>query len=310
MKMSKTQNEQTHNEAKCTNCKEGNIVTDNHTGERVCNQCGFVMQEEAVDTRAEWRAFTLEEVIGRSRTGSATSLSKYDRGLSTFISDRSTDAHGGRISGETRQKFQRLQTWHKRSRLSTSEDRNLERAMNFLSRLSDRMQIPDPIKEDAAYTYRQALSKNLIKGRSIKGIVAASVYLAHRNRRIPKTIDDIAENSDVKRKEIGKYSRILLKYLDLNLPVVDPSRRVTRIADKLELREKVRRNALTIIDEAKHRRLAAGKNPMVIAAAALYGACLKDGKYISQDEVAKAAGITAVSLRNRLRDLEPLIKLN
>ena len=51
------------------------MVTDPESGEIICSHCGQVISEKALETQAEWRAFTADEVNDRSRIGMPTSLS-------------------------------------------------------------------------------------------------------------------------------------------------------------------------------------------------------------------------------------------
>ena len=293
---------------RCPICGKGKIIIDHEMEEYVCNRCGYVVTGKLLDRGPEWRAFTKEERRNRKRTGSPTSLTKVGRGLSTIIGKEPTDASGRRLGAETRRMFQRMQTWDTRTKLSTPQQRNLIRAMNFLSRLSDKLQLSDMIKEDAAYIYRKALEKKLIKGRSVIGMVSASVYAACRNNRVPRTLRDVMRASNVKKSEIAKSYRVLLNSLDMKMPVMDPSRRVSRIANRVGLRERTQRTALEIIDKAKKKGIAYGKNPMGLAAAALYAASVLEDEKITQDELADAAGITSVTLRKRYADLKRIIK--
>jgi len=293
---------------RCPICGKGKIIIDHEMEEYVCNRCGYVVTGKLLDRGPEWRAFTKEERRNRKRTGSPTSLTKVGRGLSTIIGKEPTDASGRRLGAETRRMFQRMQTWDTRTKLSTPQQRNLIRAMNFLSRLSDKLQLSDMIKEDAAYIYRKALEKKLIKGRSVIGMVSASVYAACRNNRVPRTLRDVMRASNVKKSEIAKSYRVLLNSLNMKMPVMDPSRRVSRIANRVGLRERTQRTALEIIDKAKKKGIAYGKNPMGLAAAALYAASVLEDEKITQDELADAAGITSVTLRKRYADLKRIIK--
>lgn len=289
-------------------CGKGKIVVDPETEEHVCSRCGYVIPGKAIDRGPEWRAFTKEERRNRKRTGPPTSLTQVGRGLSTLISKKSTDATGRSLSAEARRKFQRMQTWDTRSKLRTSQQRNLIRAMNFLSRLVDKLQLSDMVKEEAAYIYRKALEVKLIKGRSINGMVSASVYAACRNNGVPRTLRDITKASNVNKSEIAKSYRVLLQNLEMKMPVMDPSRRISRIANKVGLRERTARTALEIVDKAKKKGIAYGKNPMGLAAAALYAASVLEDEKITQDELADAAGVTSVTLRKRYADLKRLVK--
>jgi transcription initiation factor TFIIB len=200
-----------------------------------------------------------------------------------------------------------MKTWDTRSKLHTPKQRNLILAMNFLSRLSDKLKLSDVVIENAAYIYRKALDSKLIKGRSISGMVSASVYAACRNGRVPRTLQDIMKAGNVNKGEIARYYRVLLNNLDLKMPVMDPSRRVSRIANRMGISEKAQRTAFEILDLAKEKGLSYGKNPTGLAAAALYTAAVRFGEKVTQDEVAIAAGITSVTLRKRYADLKQII---
>jgi transcription initiation factor TFIIB len=95
----------------------------------------------------------------------------------------------------------------------------------------------------------------------------------------------------------------LLKEMDIKMPVADPSRCVTKIASKAGLSEKTQRRAREILFRAKQMRITAGKDPMGFAASALYVACTLEGEAKTQKDVAEAAGVTEVTIRNRYKGL-------
>lgn len=116
-----------------------------------------------------------------------TSLTNVGMGLSTFIGKGSTDASGKVFTADTKRSLQRMQRLEFRSKFQGAKQRNIFLAMNFLSRLSDKLQLSNNIQEEAAHVYLSALSKKLIKGRSINAIVATSVYVACKNNMVPRT---------------------------------------------------------------------------------------------------------------------------
>ena len=54
----------------------------------------------------------------------------------------------------------------------------------------------------------------------------------------------------------------------------------------------------------KDTEYSGGMKPMRLAAAILYIACRKTGEHASQKELAKAAGVTGVTIRTKFRDLK------
>jgi transcription initiation factor TFIIB len=289
---------------KCPECGNSNLVHDYDTGEKVCSDCGLVITEQMMNKGPEWRAFTQEERESRSRVGIPTSYSVHDKGLSTAIGQINRDAFGRKLPLSTRLQMWRLRKWQIRSRVHSSVDRNLAQAMAELDRLSDKVYIPRPIKEKAAIIYRKALDKGLVRGRSIAGIAAASLYAACRITDTPRTLREISEASMVDKKDVARCYRLLLRELDIQMPIADPLTYISKIAEKTGIAGKTQGLAVEILHEARQKRFAAGKDPMGLAAAALYIACIKSGEKKTQKEIAEAGGVTEVTVRNRYKTLK------
>jgi len=198
----------------------------------------------------------------------------------------------------------RLRTWDSRSQSYASSDRNLRQALNELNRLKDKLAISSSVLEKAAYIYRKALDKKLVRGRSISAMIAASLYAACRDAETPRTLNDVAEAANVKRKEISRCYRLLHHELEFKMPVVDSIQCIARISSKLEINEKTKRFAVKILKETQERKESAGKDPMGLAAAALYLSCVKNGMSVTQREIADVAGVTEVTIRNRYKGLK------
>jgi transcription initiation factor TFIIB len=287
---------------KCPKCGNANIISDPENGERVCNQCGLVLEETPINMGPEWRAFTVDEKSSRSRTGLGATLTLYDKGLSTvFRGDR--DASGKRLSGEARHKMDRLRRYDNRTKFDETTRRNLSTAMAELDRIAALLHLAGPVREQAALIYRKALKADLIRGRSIDAFVAASVYAACRASQVPRPIKKVSEASTRTHDEVARTYRLLIKELKLRMPVDEPTKFVPSIAAKLRLRHDTEIKAINILRSAKLRQGLTGKDPRGLAAAALYMACLKNDDRRIQKEVANAAGTTEVTLRNRLRGL-------
>lgn len=294
---------------KCPECGSPNLVHDYDTGETVCSNCGLVLHEQMIDKGPEWRAFTQEEKQSRSRVGVPTSYSVHDKGLSTAIGRVDRDAFGRKLPLSTRLQMWRLRKWQIRSRVHSSVDRNLAQAMAELDRLADKLYIPGSIKEKAAVIYRKALEKGLVRGRSIAAISAASLYAACRNSETPRTLREIAETSLVDKKDVARCYRLLLRELDIQMPIADPMTYISKIAERTGISGQTQGLAIQILREAKKQRAASGKDPMGLAAAALYIACLQSSEKKTQKDIAEAAGVTEVTVRNRYKSLKRQLDL-
>ena len=293
-------------ERRCPECGSTKIIHDYDTGEDVCMSCGLVLGGSALDPRPEWRAFTIEENEGRSRVGMPANYSVHNKGLATVLRV-GKDASGRNIPQPMRVQMWRLRKWQ--TSAYCSGDRNLSRAMAELSRLCNRLHIPQSVKEEAAIIYRKALKKNLVRGRSINAIVCASLYAACRVAGVPRTAKEVFGASLVGKKEIARCYRLILESLDVKVPAPDPATLISKIAEPLGISGEVQRRAVEILHKARERRGTIGKEPAGLAAAALYIACRQMGVEATQKEIADAADITEVTLRNRYRSLSGSLEL-
>ncbi len=287
----------------CPECGGPNLILDHTRGEMTCRDCGTVVDDMMIDDSPEWRAYSSEERASRSRVGSPTTYTIHDKGLSTQIAAEDRDAFGRKLTPQQRNRFYRLRKWNSRSRVHSSSDRNLTKAMRELDRLSSQLTLPRAVKETASIIYRNALKANLIRGRSIEEMISAATYAAARQRRLPRTLDEIANNSRISKKELGRAYRLLIQELDLNVPLADPLNFVVRFTAELGLEGNVTREAKRIIEEAREKRLIMGKDPVSLAAAAIYIAGILHSKNITQQGIAEIAGVTEVTIRNRYKEL-------
>ena len=141
-------------------------------------------------------------------------------------------------------------------------------------------------------------------------MIAASLYAACRDTETPRTLKDIADAANVKRKDISRCYRLLHFELELKMPVVDSIQCIATISSKLKITEKTKRYAIKVLQEAQERKESAGKDPMGLAATALYLACVKNEVSITQRDLAEAAGVTEVTIRNRYKGLKLSQQMN
>jgi transcription initiation factor TFIIB len=256
-----------------------------------------------MDHGPEWRVFSDDNGASRSRAGAPTSITYKDMGLSTVIGRSDRDASGRTFASPMRSTMERLRKWDNRSPAFGSTEKNLGVALRELDKMGDKLGVSQAVKERAAHIYRKALERGLLRGRSIVGIAAASLYAAFRDTETPRTLKDVAAVENLSKKAVARDYRILLREMDLSMPVADAARNVTRIASRVGLPERVARKAVEIVRMTEEREISAGKAPMGLAASALYLAGVVEGDVRTQKEIAAAAGVTEVTVRNRYKSL-------
>jgi len=282
----------------CPECGSRDLNFDEQKGEVVCKDCGLILEDKMVDFGQEWKQSSAEE-SKKGRGGAPLSLQKFDKGLTTNIGEVS-DIYKLSDRKKTRKYF-RLKKWQER--VSTSIERNLRLAMSELRKVASFLDLPNVVKEESSRIYNFVLQRGLVRGRSMESVIAACIYAACRTYSIPRTLDEIANASDVERKEIGRTYRFITRKLTLTVTPSNPNDYIARFSSVLHLSPKTQNEALKILKKAETSELTSGRGPAGIAAAALYVAAVLNSEKKTQREVADVAGITEVTIRNRYKEL-------
>lgn len=294
-------------ELTCTNCKNSKLIYDIANGEITCSGCGCVISENVEERGLEHG--NISDGVDNRRTGAGLSLKIHDKGLNTTIAQTNRDSVGKPLSSANAQVFSRLRKWDSRSQTKSGAERSLRIALQYMASIQSKLVLSDPIIERASLFYRRASEKNLVRGKTVKGLSGACVYAACRDLGHTRTLNEIAQALGIRRKDLARSYRSLFRELELVVAVADPVKSVGKIASKLGVKEKTIRKAVHVLDMAQDAGIVAGKNPEIMAATAIYAACMLNGDAISQSKIATAAGTSTVSLRNRISEFREKLDL-
>ena len=287
----------------CTKCGNAHLTKDYSRAEIVCEKCGLVIDADLIDQGPEWRAFDNDQHEKKSRIGSPMTYRLHDKGLSTSISWQNRDAYGHSIPPRNRAQLYRLRKWHTRTRISDGTEKNLSLALSSLDRMSSMLNLPRNIRETAAMIYRKASRLKLTRGRTIEGITTAVLYAACRQCNVPRTLEEISNVSQIKKKEVGRNYRNISRKLKLRILPTVPQDYISRFCGQLNLSTDVQVKAIEILKKALSEELTSGRGPTGMAAAAIYISSVLCGERRTQRDVSEVAGVTEVTIRNRYKEL-------
>jgi transcription initiation factor TFIIB len=283
----------------CPEC-DGRVTTN--AVETICEDCGLVIDEQRIDHGPEWRAYDDEKC---ERTGAPLTTARHDRGLSTEIG-RGTDAKGNEISGQKRRRLARMRREQTRGRWRSKAERNLAHGLCEVRRLTSALELSHSVRDQASQLFRSAQNEDLLRGRSIEAIAAASVYGACRCNGLSRLVDDVSEVARVAESRATNAYKTLNEELGLPAEPVSPSMFVPRLASDLECPDEIRQRARTLAEQAEERGVTIGVHPAGFAAACLYKAGREEGRWLTQRDVAESGDVTSTTVRTHHETLNEL----
>jgi transcription initiation factor TFIIB len=269
-------------------------VFDPERGVVICADTGEVIEEMNIDVGPEWRAYTPEEYMERARTSTITQR-VHDSGLATEI-DTSINSY----------KSKRLAILQRKTRVGGKANKKIVDALSHLNHMAALLNLPSQAIETAATILKKIFTTLQPRSDKLKILALASIVLAARRHNIPIRVKELITRFDISEEEYWKFMSEV--YFKVNLggelkAYVDPRKFLPSIVNNLGVSQKVFVIAAKIIDSLKREGLTEGKDPAGIAAASVYIASILADEKKTQKQVAEAANVTEVTIRNRYRDI-------
>jgi transcription initiation factor TFIIB len=281
----------------CPEC-DGHVTTN--IKETVCEDCGLVIDEQRLDHGPEWRAYDEDE---RERTGAPLTAARHDRGLSTEIG-RGTDAKGNELSAQKRRRLARMRREQTRGRWRSKAEQNLAYGLGEVRRLASALDLSESLRDQACQLFRSAQNEELLRGRSIEAIAAASIYGACRCNGRSQLLDDIVAVAKVGESRVTNGYKALNEELGLPAKPAMPAMYIPRLASDLDCPERIRRRARALAEAAEDAGVTTGVHPAGFAAACIYRAGQEAGRWLTQTEIAEVANTSTATVRNHRDTLE------
>lgn len=276
------------------------IIYDYDNGEKICQQCGIVIKDKISDLELQPEASNNKK---DTNTILPYSLTLYDQGISTSIADsykiKTKEWSTNKIENNKIDFLNKIVSY-------SNEKRNLKIAIDMLNRLKDKIHLPSACIEEAFTYYKKALEMDLIKGRSIKEMVIACVYITCKKTNLPRTLSEMSKIVNGNEVFAARCYRLISREFKITYSQTDPVLFLHRIANESNIDEVTTRKALDILISLRKNEVFSGKDPLSIAAAILYAVSRKNKEKISQSKIACAANINIITLRKRLSELRSI----
>ncbi len=270
------------------------MVRDPVSGFLIDSRDGTVVDDRPIDLGPDWRS------ADGARAGPLIGVS------STVIGT----AWDGGDSPSIRRRLEalRLRKWQGIV-YSGEEDRSIAEASSVINRVSAQAGLPKPCIDEALKVFSDIVGKGLLRGRSVEVVAAACLYLACRNNRTPRSAEELGRYVGIDGGRVMEAVKFVMSSLRIKVKLSDPIDYVRVLGSKLGVDWDVIAEAINILRRARSvgRNSVAGKNPIGIAAAAIYMAAMAKGKGLTMKDIARAVGVSRATIRERYRELKALL---
>lgn len=165
-----------------------------------------------------------------------------------------------------------------------------------VDRLAAEIALPDTVRAVSERICENVMENRLLGRRTLPVIAASALYTACRENLTPVTIKEIATATDADPREVGKCYRSIINRMNIVPPNLNGTRYALKVAETTHASGDASRISLQIVEDSIRKGLG-GRNPMTLAAASVYLACLITGENSRQSDVAEAAGVSEASVR-------------
>lgn len=276
------------------------VIYDYENGEKLCKTCGMVVQDKIYDTELDTNFYKCKSDM---KTVMPHSFNLNHNGMSTYIAGYDATSSKRFSNRKEQNKIEFLTQVFSCS----NKNSNLKIVIDLLNRLRDKLSLTSVCIEEASVYYKKALGKSLIKGRSIKEMIVACVYLVCKKTNIPRTLAEISQIVEADEIFAARCYRLLMRELKITHVQFKPTIFIRKIADEANISERTARESIDLLLAIQNENVFSGKNSLSIAAAILYITCRKHRQKISQARIASAANINIMTLRKRLSEVRNVI---
>ncbi|KAL8269286.1 hypothetical protein Esti_006791 [Eimeria stiedai] len=198
------------------------IVLDASSGDQLCRECGYVLEERVLNEEQEWRSFSTETSGGgsrgsdRNRVGEALDGWLEDGGIGTSMLIGGATAGKGLGSGRRLQMLHEAATSGGPGGEAGARDRQLRAAFNYLRLIGEAFSLRDHVLERAKEIAKELLDSGQLRSRSTAVSMLAITYLACREAGVTRTVRElVVYDRSISEKELGKAINRIKKQLPL-----------------------------------------------------------------------------------------------
>ena len=187
--------------------------------------------------------------------------------------------------------------------VSVYERMRRRQLMGLIDEATSKLGLSSEVREAAVSICERVLSKLSLKGRTFRDVAGAVILMSCKQQGVPCSSKSLAKVLDTRKRAMHRAKALIIRELGLRFSFASSDSLIlhmlNQVCKRLRAGERVRLRALEIAREARKESVSSAYPSL--AAAAFFISCRENGIRITQEEIAGAFNITAVTLRNVLR---------
>lgn len=280
----------------CPQCGSKDFIIDKERDEIACKKCGMVIDKNIMDIP------DFDDDIGPDLETKKAIIKSKLKVSSNLPIINSFDEYILDRDGDLRNQLRKMQR-------DTSKTTGLRFRYNLfaydINEICSKLNLQKNISEKSNSFFMYILDEELDGGIKFAAIIPVSIYITCRQYNVCRTLDEIANASEVDKKEVEEACSILVEELNLNLPPVSLIDFVPRFAYEIDYSEDVLSLSIDIIEKAIEKGFVTDENQIEVAVTSLYTASVLLDERKPQEDVEEVTNIseeTILKLYNQFID--------
>ena len=191
----------------------------------------------------------------------------------------------------------------KELRVSDSTERNIALMLHNITRIVFALSLSEEALLEATQIYRELAKKCSFKGKSIRALSSAIVYIASKKAGQPCGLREIAHAANVPSKKVFKCCKFVLSHLNEVAFTVNTQAYVHRICALLGLKDRTIEIVDKIIKKVCPSGYKNGKSLASLVSATIYVASKLTGDSITQRQIGEKTRVTEATIRARYKEI-------
>ena len=268
---------------KCDVCGSSNLIKFPN-GQIVCADCGFVITQA-------------KSVYDNNGNNKGRRASKQHKPLLTQKENKML------LKTSLFLDIAGVEDLFKELRISDSTERNIALTLHNITRIVFALSLSEKVLLEATQIYKELAKKCNFKGKPIRALSSAIVYIASKKAGQPCGLREIAHIANVPSKKVFKCCKFVLSHFNEEASTVNVQAYVHRICMLLGLKDRT----IEIVDKIINRICLGGykdgKSLASLVSATIYVASKLTGDSITQRQIGEKTRVTEATIRARCKEI-------